>query len=82
MTDAMSGASREMTLTEVVESLPTFHRARRELVAVREKLDRLARLGNEPSLGNSNGNAIAQDALEILGPPTEPSEAEVSGSHP
>ena len=29
-------------------------------------LDRLARLGNEPMMGNSNGNVMAQQALAAL----------------
>jgi len=32
--------------------------------ALREALDKLARLGNEPHYGNSHGNVIAQKALE------------------
>jgi hypothetical protein len=31
----------------------------------REALEKLARLGNEPRLGNSEGNCIAQKALGI-----------------
>lgn len=38
----------------------------KELKAVKEALEKLARLGNEPHLGNSDGNRIAQVALESL----------------
>jgi len=44
------------------------------LTAVRDKLERLARLGNGEFLGNSEGNLIAQSALldlDLLGEPTE-----------
>ena len=33
---------------------------------VAQALDILARLGNAPQLGNSNGNLIAQEALAVL----------------
>lgn len=33
------------------------------LIKAEEALDRLARLGNEPNYGNSNGNVIARAAL-------------------
>lgn len=35
------------------------------IALLREALDKLARLGNEPLLGNSIGNQIAQQALAI-----------------
>lgn len=41
---------------------------RTRLAAMEAALDRLARLGNEPMLGNSVGNVIAQQALS--GEPT------------
>ncbi len=34
-----------------------------EIRRLRAALDRLARLGNEPHLGNSTGNIIAREAL-------------------
>ena len=37
-----------------------------KLDKAREALDRLSRLGNEPLLGNSDGNKIARMALEEL----------------
>jgi hypothetical protein len=36
------------------------------LEKVRVALDKLARLGNEPHLGNSVGNVLAQEALSLL----------------
>ena len=48
------------------------------ITAAREALDKLARLGNAPMMGNSNANIIAQQALKgledmIAGVPDEPS---------
>lgn len=40
-------------------------RADETIERYREALEKLARLGNEPHLGNSNGNDIAQRALGI-----------------
>ena len=40
-----------------------LHRAAQQ---VAQALDILARLGNQPLLGNSNGNLIAQEALAVL----------------
>ena len=34
--------------------------------AIETLLERIARLGNEPELGNSDGNVLAQQALAIL----------------
>lgn len=34
-----------------------------QLAELRDALDKLARLGNEPNFGNSTGNRIAQAAL-------------------
>jgi hypothetical protein len=34
-----------------------------EVERLREALEKLSRLGNEPHLGNSDGNMIARDAL-------------------
>ncbi len=36
------------------------------LKPVVEALEKLSRLGNEPHLGNSNGNVIAQEAIAHL----------------
>lgn len=38
----------------------------KELQQVREALNKLSRLGNEPELGNSTGNVISQQALATL----------------
>ena len=38
----------------------------KELEQVKEKLEQLSRLGNEPHKGNSNGNVLAQEALTAL----------------
>ena len=38
----------------------------KELEQVKEKLEQLSRLGNEPHKGNSNGNVLAQEALTTL----------------
>jgi len=39
-------------------------RLKDQLKAKNDALDKLARLGNEPFLGNSDGNIIAQKALK------------------
>ena len=41
---------------------------RRLLTIAREALDKLARLGYEPYFGNSDGNIIALNALELTAP--------------
>ena len=51
------------------EEIPAYCRAcyqdeRAKNKAKDEALDKLARLGNEPFLGNSDGNIIAQEALK------------------
>ena len=38
----------------------------KELQQVKEKLERLTRLGNEPNQGISRGNLLAQEALTAL----------------
>ena len=38
----------------------------KELEQVKEKLERLTRLGNEPNQGISRGNLLAQEALTAL----------------
>lgn len=42
-----------------------YERMREERDRLREAMQRLARLGNEPHYGNSDGNRIAQAALGI-----------------
>jgi hypothetical protein len=55
--------------TEDVEKLRKLHRdLERRLVVARVALDTLARLGNEPYFGNSEGNIIAHHALELTAP--------------
>jgi len=41
---------------------------RRLLTIAREALDKLARLGYEPYFGNSDGNIIALNAIELTAP--------------
>jgi len=43
-----------------------LHRLQKVNEVLVEAMEKLARLGNEPMLGNSIGNRIAQDALEKL----------------
>ena len=56
----------DWTVKAVEEAKATVFRERAELAALREALERLARLGNGDKYGNSEGNVIAQDALEAL----------------
>lgn len=41
-----------------------------QVEGMRAALEKLSRLGNEPNLGNSTGNKIAQDALANLTSPS------------
>ena len=43
-----------------------FRQAHDKITCAETALEQLARLGNEPSYGNSNGNVIAQDALKKM----------------
>jgi hypothetical protein len=43
-----------------------LHRLQKVNEVLVEAMEKLARLGNEPMLGNSIGNRIAQDALEKI----------------
>lgn len=43
-----------------------LHRLQKINQILIEAMEKLARLGNEPMLGNSIGNKIAQDALEKI----------------
>ena len=53
------------SLTAELNLCQTESEARREnAIQYRTVLDRLARLGNEPHYGNSDGNMIARAALE------------------
>jgi len=54
----------DWTVKAVEEAKATVFRERAELAALREALERLARLGNGDKYGNSEGNVIAQDALK------------------
>ena len=45
-----------------------------ESKVMREALEKLARLGNEPHLGNSDGNVIAQRALAAVSSQQGPSD--------
>ena len=56
----------DWTVKAVEEAKATVFRERAELAALREALERLARLGNGDKYGNSEGNVIAQDALKAL----------------
>ena len=70
---------REMSLAEWCFKLPSQHVVNRELATLNTQLaslaeqneklraviDKLARLGNEPYLGNSIGNRIAAEALSL-----------------
>lgn len=48
--------------------------------ALIELLERLSRLGNEPELGNSIGNRLAQEALEMAkNPPYLSAKTEIEG---
>lgn len=50
-----------------VESEQRIAELEAKLKVAREALDKLARLGNEPRLGNSVGNEIAKEALNKIG---------------
>lgn len=55
----------------IFETAQALRRLSCEGAVMREALEKLARLGNEPRYGNSDGNTIAQEALKKLEPVSE-----------